>query len=393
MAEVGRVGLVVAIEGETAALPINALVGLIITGCSHQKQTLRGRSDPPRGAPPRAATSRPRRWDVVFTFVSRDACGDRARSRRRSADPALWKQGDRVLRRPGETDSIDRRVAVQGESAKRWLAALGYDVTSDSPRVRAGGDVIRSQSFAVGRLWHDASRLTRRGGGGGSAISLVVEGRIRATRGTTTIEVGQGEAFLDALDGETCIEVEHSVGSIELRVNESFPQRYGVAPIEGLQALGADLASLPWLLSLANAMLASREDGGATTWPFTRTALENLVAAVMVEANEPPPTTITDRALAEIRRSCTDPTFDVAALAASQSITSRWLQAAFAARDLTPRQAIRRERLRTARCLLEAHPGIALDDAAGRAGFPSARALREALRADGVPVPRELLRR
>lgn len=115
--------------------------------------------------------------------------------------------------------------------------------------MRAGGDVIRGRTFAVARLWHDASALTRRAGGGGSAISLVVEGRIRVTRGATSIEVGKGEGFIDTLDGATTVEVENSVGSIELRVSESFSRRYGVSVADGLHWLGPDLDSLPWLLS------------------------------------------------------------------------------------------------------------------------------------------------
>ncbi|AND17335.1 hypothetical protein [Rathayibacter tritici] len=67
------------------------------------------------------------------------------------------------------------------------------------------------------------------------------------------------------------------------------------------------------------------------TWAFTRAALENLIAAVLVEVNEPLSDSIVDRALEEIRRSCTNPSFDVTALAATQRMTPRWLQAAFAA--------------------------------------------------------------
>lgn len=296
-----------------------------------------------------------------------------------------------MLRNSGEADSVDRRVAVQGEPAIQWMAGLGYDVTSDSPRMRAGGDVIRGRTFAVARLWHDASALTRRAVDGGSAISLVVEGRIRVTRGATSLEVSKGEGFVDTLDGATTVEVENSVGSIELRVSESFSRRYGVSLAEGVHWLGPDLDSLPWLLTLANATLASRGERRDTTWSFTRAALENLVAAVLVEANEPPSDSIVDRALEEIRRSCTDPSFDVAALAGTQRMTPRWLQVAFAERALTPRQAIRLERTRVARQILETHRGLGIDEVARRAGFPSSRALRDAFRALGEAASGDLL--
>ncbi|MBF4462160.1 MULTISPECIES: helix-turn-helix domain-containing protein [unclassified Rathayibacter] len=121
------------------------------------------------------------------------------------------------------------------------------------------------------------------------------------------------------------------------------------------------------------------------TWAFTRASLENLVAPVLIETNEPTADSIADRALAEIRLSCRDPSFDVAALAASQRMTTRWLQAAFAERGLTPRQAIRLERTRIALQLVETHRPLAIDDVARRAGFPSSRALRDAFRALGGP--------
>ncbi|PPG67730.1 hypothetical protein C5C31_08760 [Rathayibacter rathayi] len=82
-------------------------------------------------------------------------------------------------------------MAVQWEHAFAWMAGLGYDVTSESRRMRAGGAVIRCRTFAVAQLWHDASAVTRRVDGGGSAISLVMEGRIPVTRGAMSIEVGK----------------------------------------------------------------------------------------------------------------------------------------------------------------------------------------------------------
>lgn len=237
--------------------------------------------------------------------------------------------------------------------------------------MRAGGDVIRGCTFAVARLWHDASTLTRRARGGGIAISLVIEGRIRARRGAASIEVGKGEGFIDTLDGATTVEVENSVGSIEVRLNDSFACRCRVSVAEGVRGLGPEPDSLPWLLTLANVTLASRAEHRNANWAFTRAALENLVAAVLVEANGPQADSIVDRALVEICRSCTDPAFDVRALAATQRRTPRWLQSAFAKRALTSRQAIRLERTRVARQLLETHRGLGSGEVARRAGFPS----------------------
>ncbi|MBF4461353.1 MULTISPECIES: hypothetical protein [unclassified Rathayibacter] len=56
---------------------------------------------------------------------------------------------------------------------------------------------------------------------------------------------------------------------------------------------------------------------------------------------------------------------------------------AFAERGLTPRRAIRLERTRAAHGVLEADRGLTLDEVARRTGFPSARALRQALRTFG----------
>ncbi|PPG07867.1 hypothetical protein C5E02_12700 [Rathayibacter rathayi] len=95
---------------------------------------------------------------------------------------------------------------------------------------------------------------------------------------------------------------------------------------DGLHWLGPELDSLPRLLTLAHATLASSGERRDTTWAFTRAALENLVAAALVEVNEPLSDSIVDRSLEDIRRSSSDPSFDVAALAATQLTTPRWLQ-------------------------------------------------------------------
>lgn len=291
--------------------------------------------------------------------------------------------GGPVLRSAREIDSVDRGMAVTGSAAIEWMDQLGYEIPDRTARFRAGGDAIRGRTFAVSRLWHDAPAVIRRAeqNSGGGAISIVVEGTIRVTQGATTIEIVKGEGFVDSLSSATTIEVDSAVGTIELRVNTSFAQRFGVAIVDRLQPLNPTLGTIPGLVTLANATLASHGQHRGSSWAFTRAALENLVAALMVEANEPPTDSILERALEEIRLSSADPAFSVTALAATQKMTSRWLQAAFAERGLTPRQAIRLERTRQARQLMEIHRDIPLDEVAQRAGFPSVRALREALRA------------
>ncbi|AJM78190.1 helix-turn-helix domain-containing protein [Rathayibacter toxicus] len=287
-----------------------------------------------------------------------------------------------MLRSVGEGDSVDRGVALVGRAAAEWLAQLGYEVPSGTGYFRAGGDSIRGRSFALSRLWHEAPLLLRganklRGGG---AVSVVVEGEMVVSHGTTRFTVKKGEGFIASLNSAITLEARGAVGTIELRVDGSFSRRFGVADINALQLLGPELEAMTGLISLANPTLASRGGRRRVTWSFTRTALENMVAALVAEARDAPADSLVERALEEIRLWSDDPAFDVVTLATTLKVTPRWLQMVFAEHGLTPRQAIRIERTRKARQTMKAHLGITLDEVARRTGFPSARALRDALK-------------
>lgn len=96
------------------------------------------------------------------------------------------------------------------------------------------------------------------------------------------------------------------------------------------------------------------------------------------------------RSLMLVRRE--DPEFTMTQLAAELHISPRQLQRAFAERESTPGEMLRRMRVELAESMLRnpLYAGLTVDEVARYCGFTSALKLRRALRTEGAPSPTEL---
>lgn len=297
----------------------------------------------------------------------------------------------RVITSPstGGVPVVERDLALEGESAGAWLVERGWRPDGSARALRVAGDVVRSDDFAVGRIWHNALRLTRLPGPPGTAGTIILEGDIdvRTEEGSMRLASGEGVLF-DATKPSEWV-ASRATATLELRVDAQFESRYGVTGIHSAERLRADSRLMRMLSGLANSAV-SNSDADDPTWPLQQASLENLFAAVIsesadgqVDSRSPARDRLLRAASRRIDARARDSSFTIAALATELSVSERSIQQAFAAAGSTAKRALTRVRLRHARELLRRSEGGAADhEAVARlSGFKNARALLRALAA------------
>ncbi|WP_314451177.1 hypothetical protein [uncultured Microbacterium sp.] len=283
-----------------------------------------------------------------------------------------------------------RRLAFRGDAARRWFAERGWSARGPegSDALRIFVDEIVTPSFLLRRLWHTAVTLTPQ-----TVASALVSPALRspllvlqADGPLTVIALGHepitlgvgGTALIDSAV-HASFESEAATARIELRARLRLTSTADV----GGRVMWSTEALSSWsvVASTVNALLNAEVDPASASFPAVQSALEYLVAAMVRELSPP----VTRRSAAELLRErserlihdrADDPGFTVSELAHRLEVSRSYLTRAYGEIGATPGRRIRTARLELAR---DAIFGSTTQEAANRAGFSSARALRRAL--------------
>lgn len=281
-------------------------------------------------------------------------------------------------------------IDAHGADALVALARVGWTVEEADPTFRAGGDLLTTHGFTLGRIWHTSMRARSApatGTGEDEYVAmLIVEGRGICTidGNPVTFEPGMlliydaaAAAVLETPSMTAAIHVSHFWNAILPAGMRRDDVPAAIRPPERFLAL---------LAAMVNTTFEHRLEQTDLGFPAWLTSINAAVSALLSSTLEntrtvASPSTLFDRATALIDERHTQPEFTVADIAAHFGVSTAWLHQAFADRGTTPRRVLQGVRVAHARTLLPQLPTPAeIAAAAIASGFGTGRALRRALR-------------
>lgn len=287
----------------------------------------------------------------------------------------------------------ERGVELAGSAAATWLRGHGLENRGDEGPLRLAADVVRTNDFALARLWHTARRLVRHSDRDGIDIVIVVEGAVRATPESGEYRIGRHQGLLIPADSSLEFASDSPVGLVLLSVSESFQTRFNTPKVGEVVSLSSSLASPRVLQAVTLATLNTFSSIPVSVWTRLRDTIETAASAVLLESLPADPLSgssrhaaLLARARTTIERHSRDPDFDVNELIVRLSVSSSWLHEVFATVSTTPLREIRESRLAAARAMLERRPHAGpadREEVARAAGFRGAQQLSAALRRSG----------
>ncbi|NYF13494.1 AraC-like DNA-binding protein [Pseudoclavibacter sp. JAI123] len=308
--------------------------------------------------------------------------------------------------------AVTREVVLDGDAAIEWVAALGWVAEPINSRFQVIADLIRTDSFAIGRIWHTPAHL-----------SFVVddetppdlfhsvygiEGTQILTSDTERVDLHPGQMHVQSFGEPLTITSHEPVARLFFVSSWARLRDFeGNVPEPHTGLFGASNAYREIFTSAAHAALNSVTTVEGAGFDRVRTGLDQLFAGVLADDAPARPRrargvgtsqegrdglrvtpSLLRRASQRIEASASDVTFDAGKLARDLGISTASLYRAYEDTNLTPASQLRRVRARLARDLLEA-PGEFgdvdtqdLKRIAAAAGFGSVRAMRRAL--DGL---------
>ncbi|WP_424464098.1 hypothetical protein [Pseudoclavibacter helvolus] len=308
-----------------------------------------------------------------------------------------------------ETDAVMREMVLEGQTAIQFIAALGWVIAPLNSRFHVVADLIKTDAFAIGRIWHTPAHLNFVRNDETSSNLFHFTYGIEGTQ-ILTVEDGQldlhpGQMHVQSLRAPLAITAREPVARLfYVSSREHLRGADGEIPSLRSGRLGASNAYREIFTSAAHAALNTVTSVGDAGFVRLRAALDNLFASVLsddahdgpnrsvelgaqfedAEENARRPSLLR-RASRHIEAHASEITFDAGRLARDLAVSSASLYRAYEGTDLTPATQLRRVRARRARRLLEA-PGSQgrtdsrfLERVATDAGFGSVRAMRRAL--------------
>lgn len=295
---------------------------------------------------------------------------------------------------PAKEDRVpdDRDVHLTGPDAVDWLGKRGWHVRSYRGTFRLNADLIWTDTFAIGRIWHTPAEIEIIGSDTEPNVRAIVvvgvsgDHQVVNEAGTHTLRPGDhvvhGNADLFSLiTHEPASRVVLATLKTRLTVQNPDLLRNGT-PV----SVASTIASI--FISAAHASLASPMTEASAAFPAWRRGLENLLAASL-DSTARDRYSFTSyaqseeigRAMAVIDSNATDPSFTIRHLATDLVMSKSRLHAVFDGTGTTPGQLLRRTRVNLANAhLREARPtGAELARVAKLSGFGSVRSLQRAL--------------
>lgn len=307
------------------------------------------------------------------------------------------------------TDAVTREIILEGDAAVQWVGGLGWAVAPLSPRFQLVADLIRTDTFAIGRIWHTPAVFSF------AADNVMpscmfhavvgIEGTQTVASGRDQVQLGPGQMHVQSFGESLGITAEEPVARL-LFVSQwsDLGDSGGYAPLPKSGPFGSSNAHKDIFTSAAHAALNSVTTVDGTGFSRIRAGLDLLFAGVLADdapartkrsrragsletgrvGRELPPSLLR-RASQHIEARASDVTFDAGRLARDLDVSTASLYRAYEDTNLTPASQLRRVRTRLARDLLES-PGEFggadtqnLKRIATAAGFGSVRAMRRAL--------------
>jgi AraC-like DNA-binding protein len=281
-----------------------------------------------------------------------------------------------------------RRSRLQGIDVDDWMRAHGWRMTGSSAEgARMFADEAVSSAMTIRRVWHTPfqfealpARTPRR-----TLVWLQVDGSL-TLRGESSRErtIGPPSVFFPTPGVPLTVRSTAPTARIEIEIDDI---RRGSDGRPGEHSRTHDVAPPIWLsvVGMVNAILNADAALAPRVSTLASMAIEALVDALRVEwstSSEPlssPGDVLVEKALSLIHVGAADPELTVRGVADSLGVSRSYLTRLFRQRGLSPRSTLQRERLVLAQRVRARHPSISLAALARAAGYPSARALREAL--------------
>lgn len=287
-----------------------------------------------------------------------------------------------------------RRMRLHGDQVTAWFTDRGWTVRDLHVANRhAFVDELTTASVTARRIWHTPLSLYANSRHPSETLSvwLQADGTLNvAPRFGETLRLDPGSSFfyrtrpVSLANDRPTARVEISVDHHELD-GQNFPR-----VIEQ-----TDSPMWVSLTSVVNAVLNADDIPDAHTLSLLALAIETLVQALWFESAAPmtsapprPPSDTFTRALELIRTHASNSTFNITNLAAELQVSRAHVTRIFREQGTTPSRTLKHERLLRARRFFALDPHADHDTVATTCGFPSARALREALRSTR-PTPRQ----
>ena len=282
-------------------------------------------------------------------------------------------------------------VYAEGEAASAWLADRGWRAEPVESPLRVFADELVTPEGVLRRVWHSAAVLRSvqtdsRGFGFAQArLLLALQGPLGSVRPPGLVLAAASQVLTFAT----------TTGAAWAEMLVRNEEHEWIADTDRvLIDDGPEVPTVAWttLTSMIITLLNSEESIDEPVLSLMRQATEHAAAALLVERRlnrsggggaSSARDRLIDQAEAIIREYATDPEFTVEVLALRMNLSRRYLSKLLSARGDSPQQRIRKERLRVATRLLSGRePAVvaSIGEAARRSGFPSPRALREALR-------------
>lgn len=290
-----------------------------------------------------------------------------------------------MLRMSGGVREADRGVALAGPAAMSWLTDRGFVPEYGGSEIRVAGDALRTEEFALLRIWHNASRVDRSPAGGGQVIGFVLEGEIHLEENERITRIGTSEGYSYESSRSVREDTNGSTALLEAHLSPDARRRLGIPESEGLIRIESGLTSSRVFVAAVSAMLSASLTTTDLHFFDLRMSVEFALKGVFAEAGimgDPGTRSrsarLRRRASAIIERRHGDPTFGVAVLAEEADTSRSVLHAAFAEAGTTPFGEIRRARVVAATELLQ-ESELTVNEMSRAAGFPSVQAMNRAL--------------
>lgn len=289
------------------------------------------------------------------------------------------------------------RLAVRGIAAVEANRALSDYLTSANLKIvrLEESDSLRIRmtrfpeiTFAHANLpravveWpRDALSLTR------AAVIVCVSGRIAVTSSSTIIERRPGLHLIPPGDAPLTFETLDGLNEIlYISAPASLVSELDVRRRSGSPRPEVPANVLAPLLAFATSLSSGTVGNSLVIGPLRAVAMEvGRALARLIAEGDPSELTLFSRTMRLIVDNHADPRLSVPRLAELAGVSSRSLQAAFAAEGATVAGELRATRARAAKELRERHPGMPAEQLARTAGFGSVSSLYRALERDSAP--------
>ncbi|WP_424937122.1 MULTISPECIES: helix-turn-helix domain-containing protein [Bacteria] len=289
----------------------------------------------------------------------------------------------------------ERRVALSGDAARRWVERNGF-VPATNDDLRVAGDVIQRRDFLVVREWRSPARMRLPADvpADHAWFLFPLEGSVEhvSDSGSFHVRSEQDWMAIDPASPPLLVNKKPFAYTAVRTDREQFREALAMSELRLGTRLdqgdfGRCLISL--LMTMFNSAITHTDPSfvhivGSVRHLLTAELNASLLRDFPSGASPAPAGELQTfwRALTIIEEHYHESEFRIADLADHLGVSATYLNRAFARSGSTPLQHLERARLRTAQTLAENGTDrfLSRTEVARRSGFPSLRALQRALR-------------